>query len=366
MNVVKLDSGSVAEWRGFCNTEPDATFWHQDSYVDYMLNHMTDHKSAQLSFMVEQDGRAIALCPLILENNGATESLPARKELSFSGSFGPMPVVSSSVSARVAKRAMSLVFSEIDSLAVSNGAVRTSMRDMPLKFSFFSDSLAPSNQLSRFGYQDASISTLLIDLNLSEAELLKAMSKGHRSAIRAASNTLDVEVFSGPDTTRAVFDEYVKIHALAAGRVTRPANTFDNMYNWIVAGNAGLSVASEDGKYVGFSLFFLTRGGAYYASACNVPGRRDLPVAHVNQWGTIRWLKEHGYRFYETGWQQYGPQHHGVPSEKELSIELFKRGFGGDVVPLFRGEKYYDAEFYRSVMNARTEQVASTIELPAL
>ncbi|MDE2001831.1 MAG: hypothetical protein KGI60_04695, partial [Patescibacteria group bacterium] len=37
-----------------------------------------------------------------------------------------------------------------------------------------------------------------------------------------------------------------------------------------------------------------------------------------------------------------------VYSPKELNISFFKSGFGGAVLPLFRGEKFYDEE-YRKV-----------------
>ena len=47
------------------------------------------------------------------------------------------------------------------------------------------------------------------------------------------------------------------------------------------------------------------------------------------------------------GWQQFSQQIFDQPSEKDLNLSFFKRGFGGDIITLFRGIKYHRADFMR-------------------
>jgi hypothetical protein len=361
MNIVRLDSESLPLWRRFCETEADATFWHSDSFIDYSLNHKPDLGSQPLSFLVEHDNRTVAICPLVLERYSATSIFHEHSEFTFGGAFGPLPAITNSVGMNFRQSLVAAVYAEIDSLAKSTGAVRVMLKDMPMRDSYLFNLSNPVNPLLKFGYQDASIATQVIDLSATEDDLIKSMRKGHRADIKRSSDLLSVEMFSGQDTPRKIFDEYVKLHALAAGRSTRPQITFDIMYEWITSGRAVLAAASHKGRIVGFTYSFLSGSGAYYASACNATDFRHIPVAHQSLWGTIKWLKSHGFSRFETGWQQFGPQHIDVPTEKELNIESFKRGFGGDPIPLFQGEKYYDREFYKGVMNQRTEQVASAL-----
>jgi len=49
----------------------------------------------------------------------------------------------------------------------------------------------------------------------------------------------------------------------------------------------------------------------------------------------------------EIGHQQLGPQIFDSPSEKEINLSFFKRGFGGNIKTLYRGIKYYDHNYMK-------------------
>ena len=67
----------------------------------------------------------------------------------------------------------------------------------------------------------------------------------------------------------------------------------------------------------------------------------------------MNWLKQRDFQLFELGVQHFGSQLHSNPTAKDISISLFKRGFGGHIVPYFRGEKYYDKEFFKRVFDDR-------------
>ena len=56
----------------------------------------------------------------------------------------------------------------------------------------------------------------------------------------------------------------------------------------------------------------------------------------------MEYYRDRGFDYMELGHQQFGSQVFDHPSQKDMTISLFKRGFGGTTFPLFRGIKYYD------------------------
>ena len=154
----------------------------------------------------------------------------------------------------------------------------------------------------------------------------------------------------------ADFPAYRAMHALAAGRVTRPPGTFDLMEAWLATSAGALVRAVKDGTAVGFMYLILHGESAYYASAANHPDYGDDPVGHVLHAAAIDWLRDCGLRRYELGLQQFGPLPYNLPSGKDLGIARFKRGFGGQTVPLLVREKWYSPLAYQRTTAERTER----------
>lgn len=208
----------------------------------------------------------------------------------------------------------------------------------------------------KYGYLDASLNSQVIDTGGSLEGLRKGLRKGHASDVKRAKELFETCVFDKDSLTDPVFAQYQELHRKASGRVTRPQATFDAMKAMIRAGDAILVAARQAEAFIGFSLVTTYRGRAYYASAANDPDAGNLPINHGIQWKTLEWLNERGYSSYEIGWQEFGPQLHSFPSEKEIALGHFKRGFGGRTVPIFVGEKYYDPAFCAKTLTARAQK----------
>jgi len=72
-------------------------------------------------------------------------------------------------------------------------------------------------------------------------------------------------------------------------------------------------------------------------------------------------MNQKKYKFYELGWQYYSPTLSNFPTEKEIDIARFKRGFGGFTVPLFRAEKYYDKKYFLKTYQDRINKFSDSI-----
>lgn len=73
-------------------------------------------------------------------------------------------------------------------------------------------------------------------------------------------------------------------------------------------------------------------------------------------------MKKKKCKFYEIGWPHYSVALSHFPSQKEIKIGKFKRGFGGFTVPVFQAEKYYEKKYFMEVYQSRIKKIADYIE----
>ncbi len=359
LSIVPLTPDRYAEWDEFCLASPDAWFWHTSQWLEYTLRYRPDLQPRSESFLCLHEGSVVAVCPLIVETHAhGTESI---REFSYGGDAEPAPALAGALPEKARKEVLQRVFAHVDELAGRINIARASFRMSPLAPSFWNSPFQAANPLLRLGFSDISLATQVIDLSQDEEALRHGMRSEHRLHVNRASKSLETTVLDAATATQEQFDQYRVMHRRAAGRVTRPIETFQMMYGWIRAGSAILCSASLQGKAVGFILVSLYKDGAYYSSGCRDLDHGGASVGHLLQWRTIQWLKQQGVRRYEVGIQVYANQPHAMVSERELSIALFKRGFGGVATPLWRGEKFYDRSYCLATLRERAEKYAATI-----
>lgn len=337
MEIVSLTKDKYQFWNDFCQESSEAWFWHSTDWIDYSIEYT---EGTSLSFMVTENKQILAICPLILKDN--------EFQLFWSPAFADMVE-------KKKERVINFTFDQIDRLALENKVKRASFMIYPLSFPSY-------NYLMKQGYLDISINTQVIDLKQDIKVIHGAMRKGHDYDTDRGLKQLGTFIWDKDKINRNTFDHYYELHQKDAGRITRPQITFNMQFDWIQSGYAILVETILDFKSVGFSYIFTYKNKAYYGSACSDPDYPQLPIAHVLTWKTIEWLKEHGFEYYELGWQSYGNQFYDFPSAKEISISKFKRGFRGFTIPLYRGEKYYSRDYFLEVNQERINKYAQELE----
>jgi hypothetical protein len=333
----------------------EAWFWHTSSWLEYTLHYRPEMEPQSLSFMVLNDNQIVGLCPLIIETQ--QESGRKIREFSFGNGPCPAPAVASQHSEKMRKKILTIICGEMDALAARNNVQRAIFRSSPPAPAYRAGSEQP-HPLQRFGFLDISLATQIVDLSRNEDNLLSDMQPGHRYHVRRSEKLLCTEVFDASNISPEIFDGYRTLHHRAAGRVTRPLITFEMMHRWIREGTAILARASAK-EAMGYALFTVYKGGAYYSSSCVHPDAGPLPVGHALQWAAMRWMKQHGIYSYEIGIQLCGLAPHALWSEKEENIAMFKREFGGRTVAFWIGEKFYNGQYCRSVLKARLDAYLS-------
>lgn len=359
MEIISLTPEHYAAWDAFCLESNDTWFWQTSRWLEYTLKYRPEYEPTSHSFFIRESGQVLAIVPLVLETVGGV------REFSYGGDHGFTPAFAPSLHERERRHGMAAVFTEIDRRARAAGVMRIRVRFPVLNKGARDSENEQYNYLAEFGFLDTSLQTRIIDLQKPLEILKRDVRHGHHADIARAAKTLTVHSYDAASITPEVFESYVMLHHKAqearGDGGSRPRATYDIMHDLILRGEGRLIGAKKENQWVGFSYFFLFQDGAYYGSSCNDPDAQNLPIAHLIQWHAIEHLKERGSKFYEIGWQHFGPTLTEIPSPKEIAISHFKRGFGGMTVPLFRGEKYYDKEYFAKTYRERLEAYEGTI-----
>jgi hypothetical protein len=342
-------------WDDFCLKSDEAWFWHTTKWLDYCVCYGEKKLDTQnLSFMVSDNSGILAVCPLLLEKR---EQAGGDFHYGFasagSGGFGVVPAMRNDLNEDRREKIYRLIYERIDALAGEHRAAFAAFRMTPLAVSY-----SPYNWLMKYGFLDSSINTQIVDLSSPLERTWSAFRKGHKYDTNRGEKYYDIHIYDKSNADKEIFDQYRLLHHKAAGRVTRPIETFEMMYHWIISEGGMLCGVSKDDRFAGFSYILLYKKGACYASASDDPDfETRTPIAHVIQWHTMKWLKEKGYTTYKLGEQQFGPQLYDHPSPKDMSISFFKRGFGGNTVLQYRGIKYFNKAFMKKDLNTNLNRL---------
>jgi hypothetical protein len=357
MNFVEFQNIGQATWDAFCQASSDAWFRHTSTWIDYTLHMREPGESTDLSFGVMDEGKLVAAAPLIKER---IHQRPELLEFGFAGWNVPYPALANGLGDKHREKITKEIFQEIDRLALKERIAYAAFEVNPL-LSLRDDQPNLCNPLPFLGFNATEISTHIVGLGRDEGSLLREMRKGHKSDITAARNNgLACRVFDAASITDDAFSAYRRLHLLAAGRQTRPDRTWELMHAWIKSGFAVLGiVSSRSGAPLAAALCLTNKNAAYYGSSCVDPEfANERGAMHLLLWEVMLHLKAAGLRWFETGWQHTPTISQEVPSKKEVAISHFKRGFGGQNVPYFRGERFYDPGYLKDVFTNRIQKWA--------
>ncbi len=182
--------------------------------------------------------------------------------------------------------------------------------------------------------------SISIDLSRSEDEVMKAMSKGHKSDIKKAAKS-GLNVLS--NFTSEQFEQFTSIFTKMhrERKLAEPANGFESFLKDVKkkfeSSGSGkfLLVANADQKILGgIALIYQGSVVRYFKGAAD-PEVRNLPVLHLAIWEGIRSSAAKGFKQFDL----WGYNHFAKESEQVFFINRFKKGFGGDFI-------YYPKKMY--------------------
>jgi hypothetical protein len=181
--------------------------------------------------------------------------------------------------------------------------------------------------------------TLVLDLGLDEDALLAQMSKDTRSKVRRAAERDPLQVWGAPEPSDAEIDEFAAFYDRFADAQSVAPTFRPRLTALAERGNLVLTAAADsDGAVLVRHAYVAARGRAFMLYSGSTlaesedSGARNL-IGRANRylhWHDIRLFKDRGFDLYDFGGLDIEER-----SPKTAGIARFKRGFGGEVRPVY-------------------------------
>ena len=169
--------------------------------------------------------------------------------------------------------------------------------------------------------------TVMIDLNLSEEELLANMRRQTRYEVRRADK-LGIKVVCSND--EEIFKEFQKVQAETARRQNFVPPSLKTLLAEKEAFGKNIVIykAELENEPVAYGLIIKNGLEADYYEAASTILNRKMPGAYALLWQAMKDLKKEGYARFNL----WGIAPAGQPNHRYAGVTTFKTGFGGKVV----------------------------------
>lgn len=332
-------------WEKFTRNERSA--WQYCSFnLRYQEAYCEPWIIKNLSFVLVHEGRPCGLCPLFLEKHGEIKSF------SLAGGYLPAPLPGLTAGKKRFGKIERACFDEIDRLAGEYGAAVARFVVDPV------GSNQKYNFLQAYGYLDASLASVVLDMDKDENELRAGLRKSYKALINKGKREFNFEIIDHENYDFSFVDRYRLMHHKAAGRVTRPLKTYEIQGEAIQNDRAALINIKVGDVYAAMGYFIHIGKDVYYGSLATDPDvELPVPTGPSMMWAAIEYYRHRGFKWLDIGIQHFGVQLYATPCDHEIDIGMFKRGFGADIVSMYMGVKYYNAEFMRKELHDRMETI---------
>lgn len=334
--VIRNNSDFPLLWNNFLTVNRMPVYYSLE-WLDFCKTNLKDNFVKDCTFLISDKADVAAIAPFIIEKGvyGPQASIKG-------GFLLRSPAFSMRLSEKIKKDAQKIVFAEIDKIASREGILLHKALIDPMHAL---DQTSPYNYLSEYGYYDRSILTNIIDLSLTEQGLWSNLRKSYKPLIKREKKRCELKILIADDCPDSLFDEFENLYFLASGKTVYTKTEWGMLRDLIKKDKGMLIIAGLNGKIIGGSYFNHSGQKAYYSLSANHPDfEKDFFISHLLIWRAIEYYLGRKFSWLELGWQFYREQFFDRPSEKEINISYFKRGFGGRSFPLYRGIKFFNED----------------------
>ena len=337
MEIVSFERIGVPEWDAFCLTASEAWMRHTSEFLAFAQTLGGEGRDA--SFAIVREDNIIAVVPLVIQKIGDSEA----REFAMGGTPIPFPALCDGLTEQERHEIYARIFNEIDGRAREHAISLLRMFLDPLTNSIL-EKKHKTNPLLLFGFNDTSAQTSSVDLSKSEDELLSHIQARQRRYIRAAlALGYIVEFFDEKNITNEICTAFEKLYEKAAGRVVGTPERWEMTWDMVRKGMSIVLLVRVSGEteYCAGHVVMTYKEKAYDMLSAIAPSHRSIRgIGALMHWEIFSFLKRRGFSRHEVGWILPETSEEAY-SKKELDISHFKSLFGGELLPLWRGEKLY-------------------------
>lgn len=317
-------------WEAFYSLLEHQPVSLSNSYIDYQIEYERGNGRlcADLSILIGLENQAIAIWPISINTNEDCAYLTSFDKPAMAPFFANG--INQTSKDKITKNCYRLL------LAL---AAKLGQRDLTTySYDFISSSLSCWHI---YAMQQGASSTLrheaIIDLSESFERIKQSFRKSYKNLINKSEKLWKARIFTSTNI-ESVWDDFVALHLLVAGRTTRSTKTWEIQKNAVLNDNAFL-VALYDGegdceRLIGGGYFLFSKDEGSYGVGAYDRKLFDQPVSHIIQIKAIQELRKRGCKIYHIGRVDF-PGESSSTTNKQLSISFFKSGFANKFSPSF-------------------------------
>ena len=321
MELEIVDRASIGRerWDAFVGESEEAWLWHCFALQDALS---TWRNRLDLSFGIldpNSGGALIAVMPLHLLAHHSLDSLGG-------------PAFSNKTPSKLRGKTLTFLREHLIGLAKRHGLPEINI-SLPAMAPAYSGERCPRvNPLLELGCENSLTQTWVVDLRAGADSVWNAMEGRARTAVRKAMKN-DILVREG---RRDDLDIYYALHCETYERTSvppHPKDYFEEIWNeFLLKGLAVVLLAQHKGEVVAAENFGIFKKRAVYWTGAASRKGLELEANSLIQWTAVQWLILNRFDYYEVG--EAFPN---VWSGKLRGLNDFKKSFGGDLYPLYRG-----------------------------
>lgn len=324
MNFVTFGSIDPQEWDNLVLSSDDGWVFSLHSWQK-LIAAVPRWRLQDCSFGITQEGELLAVVPLHYTD--------IDNSISSTGWGSSGPVFSSRLTSENLRDVETAAYNKINQIAFEVGAKRISITISPLTKRCLANTCG-INPLHRFGYDDVSTQTMIVDLTQTQDQLWQGLSQIARRKIRSAQQ-------DGYVVERCNWSEclnlYYRIHTETYARSGLAPHDLA-YFAGIAHGPAAkgyynlLGARSKTGKIVAFHNSAKMPHAALYNTGCSLGESFESGVNYFLMWEAMLAAKHDGCAWYEVG--EFFP---GARDDKSAGLTNIKTKFGGEGHRYFKG-----------------------------
>ena len=350
--VLSDNDAFIPLWTKFVKENSNATWAYLPKRLEFYRHYSRNYRIKDLSFIIIQDKQPLCIYPLFLER------YDNQNFFTYSRNYVRTPLFSQNLSRNYSEKVQKICFEEIDKWAHENRVVQIKMMidNISQEYSY--------NFLTKYDFLNTSINTSILNLSENFDTIWKNLRKSYKSLINNGKKYYDIHIMDHINVNKKIFNTHRELHYKAAGKVTRPEKTWDLQYEMLKDDNAILIGLKDKDQFIAFSYLAHNNEMTYYGNSSDDPEyNATIPLEHTIIWTAIEYYKNRKFKTLEFGHQYFGKQLFRQPSKKDMNISFFKRGFGGKIVTLYRGVKYYNKEFMKKDLTRNINEMLKNISI---
>lgn len=305
------------------------------------------------SFVVVEDNKCIGICFLPFESKDNIMTI------SIASGYTMSPLANN-------KRVEREIFKKINELSDTNNIQKIMFYIDP----FTIKDKENFNNLLAYNFIDTSTTDCYIDLTQDESKLWSNLRKSYKALINNILKDQEYEIIyiDQKNINEKYYSSYVDLHYACSGTKTRDEKTFENQYYAILDNNATLIGLKYKDSFIGMSYISHFKEFSSYSSGVDDPlyDNKKIPIYHVLLWSAIKYLKKRNYKKFilnqPCGYDRVSGFGNYL-TNKQINISHFKQGMGAEMIPFFRGIKYFNKELAYNDIKIFNEKLLETEEI---